>query len=247
MFRSCAGSMSLLILSAGLAILLLQGAPGNAFELTLRRKPPGPEPVPRGQPHHIYKVPACPADALKLAVHAPPSLLAPSSILIVKRLYNHSTHCLILVRQTTFPAASHDISTVQANVSADTAWTPCSPGQFPIGHWTSPVIPSTSSVLRCIRPERHRQIMQRHTWQDPRYTSECALRLVLPLAGRQSHQDRVTAVWHGPGAALHLGAPAPTELLCCKVPPVPPAHLRWVFASCNKAARSSCTTCRSPV
>ena len=71
-FRSSAGPMSLVSLSACLAILFLQVALESAFELTLRRKAPGPEPVPRGQPHHIYKVPACSADELKLAVHATP-------------------------------------------------------------------------------------------------------------------------------------------------------------------------------
>ena len=52
------------------------------------------------------------------------------------------------------PSTSHDFCTVQTNVSADAAWTSCSPGQFPIGHWTSPVIANTPHVVQCIRPVR---------------------------------------------------------------------------------------------
>ena len=66
-------------------------------------------------------------------------------------------------------------------------------------------------------------------------------------AGRQSYQDRVTAVWHGPGAALHLGASTSPELLCRQIPPVPPAHLWCVHNLCTKAIGSSCSARTSPV
>ena len=96
--------------------------------------------------------------AQKLAMHAAPGLHAPiriaGSLQLEHTLPNFCSPS---------PATSHGFCAVQANVSADAAWTPCSPGQFPIGHWTSPVITNAARVSQCVRPKKPHQDVKLHT------------------------------------------------------------------------------------